>query len=352
MITKTEFEQSLSKCYRALQLILDKRSLAIPRNYDVWYNYVSGDLVALVEAVDAHLAANDSITQQDIDDFYERFLCPIGKLAASEEIGTKICGQVTGISEKLTFATTKTREYRTSLTETSGRLEVEADPLEIRAAVASLVTSTREMEAHSAQLETSLEATRLQVTELNKALAALQVETKTDSLTGLANRKKFNLDLEGAIKEAEDTGTELCLLLGDVDNFKKFNDMHGHQTGDDVLKEAARVLGSNTKNRDLVARYGGEEFALILPKTNLSGAVAIANRIRSALAAIKMPNRRDGAKIAPITMSFGAARHRTGDTVEEFVGRADTCLYAAKKAGRNCVKMETEVDLEQTPAVA
>jgi diguanylate cyclase len=128
--------------------------------------------------------------------------------------------------------------------------------------------------------------------------------------------------------------------------------MHGHQTGDDVIKEVARVLRSNAKDRDLVARYGGEEFALVLPRTNLHGAEAIDNRIRSALAATKMPKRPDGTKVAPIAISFGAARHHTGDTVQEFVGRADCCLYAAKRAGRNCVRAEVEVDTRRNPAVA
>jgi diguanylate cyclase len=351
MVTKSEFELSLSKCYRALQLILDKQSLAIPRNYDVWYTYVSGDIKPLVQAIDAHLALHDAVTQDDIDQFYQKFICPIGKLAASEEIGTRICGEVDGMAEKLAFAATRAREYRATLTEASGRLET-VDPPGIKQVLASMIASTREMERHSAHLKSSLEETRAQVMHLNEALAALQVETETDALSGLANRKKFDRDLGIAMSAAEDTGTELCLLLGDVDHFKRFNDMHGHQTGDDVLKEVARVLRSNAKDRDLVARYGGEEFALVLPRTNLHGAVAIANRIRSALAATKMPKRPDGTKVAPIAMSFGAARHHTGDTVQEFVGRADCCLYAAKRAGRNCVRAEVEVDTRRNPAVA
>ena len=96
----------------------------------------------------------------------------------------------------------------------------------------------------------------------------------------------------------------------------------------------------------------GDGVIEAVPIVDARNAVAIANRIRSALAATKMPRRLDGTRVAPIAMSFGAARHHTGDTVQEFVSRADCCLYAAKRAGRNCVRAEAEVDTRRNPAVA
>lgn len=342
MDTKSEFEKSLAKCYRALQLILDKKTLAIPRNYDVWYSYVTGEPTPLVEAVDSLISANGTVDQGDLDDLYDRFLCPIGKLAASEEIGTMICGEVDIMATRLANASARTREYRESLKDTSGQLSGSIDTQTLKRLVASMIHSTANMVKHSETLERDLADARTQVMVLNEALANLKAETQTDSLTGLANRKKFDRDLIACMKQATITGAELCLLIGDVDHFKKFNDMYGHQVGDDVLRQVAGVLCANVRNRELVSRYGGEEFAIILPKTSLQGSVTIATRICSTLASTKISARNDGAKLNRITMSFGIARYRVGDTIETFVKRADAGLYAAKKAGRNCVKTEAE----------
>jgi diguanylate cyclase len=151
-------------------------------------------------------------------------------------------------------------------------------------------------------------------------------------LTGLANRRAFDDEISRRFAEWERRKTTFSLLMLDVDHFKKFNDTHGHQAGDQVLRDVAAALSQVTREMDLVARYGGEEFAVILPVTPLADALRAAERARAAIEA--SITRVAGADLR-VTTSIGVGQISAGDTAEGLVQRADAALYAAKKAGRN-----------------
>jgi diguanylate cyclase (GGDEF)-like protein len=164
----------------------------------------------------------------------------------------------------------------------------------------------------------------------------LERAAQTDGLTGIANRRAFDQALERAIRRVRRTNEPLSLLLLDLDHFKALNDMAGHQAGDDVLRKFAGVLAQAARRPDdVAARYGGEEFALILPSTDQTGAVEVAQRLRENLAAAEMPHPRgiDGL----VTVSIGAvtADPATELAAERLVSAADARLYEAKKSGRN-----------------
>src|SRR5690606_14455509 len=176
-------------------------------------------------------------------------------------------------------------------------------------------------------------------------------ESMLDPLTKIANRKSFDEGIEAAIGEADANDAPLCLLIIDIDHFKNFNDTFGHQTGDQVLRLIAMTLKSNIKGRDLAARYGGEEFVAILPHTDLRGAVIVAENIRKAVQAKELLKRSTGEKLGRITASFGVASYTFGDNSNTFIERADRCLYAAKRSGRNRVVSETElIEMADAPS--
>ncbi len=143
---------------------------------------------------------------------------------------------------------------------------------ELQALVGEILVATRTMQTRAQRLEGELDQSSQQIEGLRGDLAKAQREANTDGLTGLANRKYFDYALGAAADEARVNGVPLCLLLADIDHFKRFNDAHGHQVGDQVLRLVAEVLTSSVKGRDLAARYGGEEFAVLLPQTDLEGA--------------------------------------------------------------------------------
>jgi diguanylate cyclase len=143
-------------------------------------------------------------------------------------------------------------------------------------------------------------------------------------------------------------------MLTDIDHFKTFNDNFGHLTGDQVLRLVAMSVKHNVKGKDTAARYGGEEFAVILPNTTLRAAVTVAEHIRRAVMAKELMKRSTDENLGRMTISIGVATLRKSDTGQSLIERADTCLYAAKRHGRNRVICETdpEVATDSTAEVA
>jgi diguanylate cyclase (GGDEF)-like protein len=159
----------------------------------------------------------------------------------------------------------------------------------------------------------------------------------TDELTDLANRRRFMEVLQQEVARALRFDTPLSLVLFDLDHFKQINDRFGHQTGDDVLRRAARVIRERVRETDLPARIGGEEFGVILTGTGGAGALAVAEQLRHDLSQyVDVPGE------WTVTASFGVAVLHDGDTAELLIGAADRALYRAKADGRNVVRGEAE----------
>ena len=156
----------------------------------------------------------------------------------------------------------------------------------------------------------------------------------TDKLTGLLNRQTLDLLFQQAINLSKRAGEPLSIILADLDNFKEINDKMGHLVGDQALKRTAMCLRQHLRVTDTVCRWGGEEFLMILPSCDAAAATALAEKLRAALEGD--PELRAFAPSC-CTASFGVAQHLAEESVESLVARADTAMYAAKQAGRNCV---------------
>lgn len=158
-----------------------------------------------------------------------------------------------------------------------------------------------------------------------------------DSLTGLYNHGYFESRLDDEIQRAKRYGEALSLLMFDIDHFKKFNDNHGHQTGDAVLVALSRLVRETVRATDVAFRYGGEEFTVLLPRTTVQDAAILAERLRSAIGQATLVNDKDGNRL-PVTISMGIAGYPMhGDTGGTLVGAADAALYRSKAGGRNRV---------------
>ena len=142
----------------------------------------------------------------------------------------------------------------------------------------------------------------------------------------------------------------MSLIMTDIDHFKSFNDTWGHLTGDQVLRLVAMSMKQNVKGQDITARYDGEEFAVVLPNTVLRSAVTVGDHIRRAVMSKELMKRSTGQNLGRVTVSVGVATARNGDTVQSLISRADSCLYAAKRNGRNRVICETDPELASAAA--
>ena len=190
----------------------------------------------------------------------------------------------------------------------------------------------------SGRLKAVVETLR-DLTEEKMARLALEKLATRDGLTGLANRRCFDDTLAAEWQRAQRQCQPISLLMVDVDNFKAYNDANGHLGGDECLKRIATAVASEMRANDLVARYGGEEFAVILPNQSLKGAAIVAERIRSRVERLRLPN--GLAPLRQVTVSIGAATAIAGphNTASELVAIADAALYRAKHLGRNRISL-------------
>ena len=175
-----------------------------------------------------------------------------------------------------------------------------------------------------------------------------ELEAITDGLTGLYNHRYFHERLGEEIERCQEQGTNLALLFCDIDNFRAFNDLHGHGSGDKALRAVARVLEESVRHVDLVARYGGEEFAAILIDTAEEGALEVAERVRAGITRTQL-----GAGADTLSISIGVATCPKDATFkDELVDKADWAMYLAKRRGRNKVMTFGEEHGGETPEQA
>lgn len=201
------------------------------------------------------------------------------------------------------------------------------DITERKQAELSLQSAT---ESYVQRLEDEVAERTGELSAVNKELARL---ARTDALTQLANRAVADERLRLEFLRMKRTGIQYAVLYMDVDHFKHINDRHGHEAGDAVLQQVARILEQSIRDTDLIARYGGEEFLALLPDTETGAAVEVASKIRLAIAEEPFPT------VGQVTVSIGVSAVEARDESEnEAVARADKALYNAKKAGRNRVQ--------------
>ena len=337
-----EYERSLAFSEIALGQIKALHQPAYPRNYEVWYAYATGYNPTLNQTINETLTRNGTLSAADVDQIYETYLSPARLSDRIDNVGSQIVEEIEQVMAMVDAAVGSATQYTESLAHATQDLGTAKDRDGLRAVVERLVRATRDMEENNTRLETSLKASKLEISQLQVNLEAVRNESLTDPLTSLANRKYFDSALEKNIAQSVATGEPVALLLIDIDHFKAFNDTFGHLTGDQVLRLVAIALKQNVKGQDIAARYGGEEFAIILPGTTLRSALTVADHVRRAVMTKELMKRSTGEHLGRVTVSIGVASLRKGETAQSLIERADNCLYSAKRYGRNRVMCETD----------
>lgn len=349
-----DYERTMAFADIAFGQLKALRQPASPRNFEIWYAYASGYHPALNQQINATLKAKGTISEADLVQMYENFLSPTRLTERIDLVGSQVKGEIDQVMAMIDAAVGSASSYTESLAGATEQLVQSKDRDGLRTIVGTLVQTTKAMEISNRSLEDRLHASKQEINDLQENLEAVRTESLTDPLTQLANRKFFDSTLEKSIAEAVERNEALSLMLTDIDHFKTFNDSFGHLTGDQVLRLVAMSVKHNVKGKDTAARYGGEEFAVILPNTTLRAAVTVAEHIRRAVMAKELMKRSTGENLGRMTISIGVATLRKADTGQSLIERADMCLYAAKRHGRNRVICETdpEVATDSTAEVA
>lgn len=237
-------------------------------------------------------------------------------------------------------------------------LEVELDALrqastqqELDLLRKTLVTEVEKLQHAHQSINERLEETHkyLQMVEadsqqLSDELSRVHLLSLTDELTDLPNRRAFMRRLEDEVGRVQRYGSVLSMVIVDIDGFKLVNDQYGHAVGDETLKMYARQVLSIFRHHDLVARYGGEEFAVLLPNTDINGAMSAVAKVQRRAAELKLKLDATGSSIPLPTFSAGIALYQAGETPTDLIERADAALYRAKNTGRNRIELAVSED--------
>jgi diguanylate cyclase (GGDEF)-like protein len=204
----------------------------------------------------------------------------------------------------------------------------------------SLVLVSRSFDADQVETAAGLAAQVVVALENARLHRIVERQAMVDSLTGLANRRSLEETLRGELVRATRFGDPVAVVLADLDEFKRVNDVYGHPAGDEVLKAFAEALLETVRESDVAGRWGGEEFALVLTGTDADGGARLAERARQAIeeTEVRMPN----GDVISVTASFGVAAWPECEELGEILAAADSALYAAKRAGRNRVVVSPE----------
>ena len=320
---------------RAIELMRAYSVSAAPRSYELWYTFVTGLKPHLNEAVKALVAEKQMLSADDTDRLYEQHFLQVNLDQHADRASSGVLIELKKVMDLIEAALGSTARYSNSLESVTDDLKLGVEGPKLREIVETLIDATRSVAASNQQLESRLHASRDEIDNLRKALDEVRVESLTDALTGIANRKHFEVTLAARVAQSQLEKTSLVLVVIDIDHFKRFNDKFGHLTGDQVLRLVAAAMREDVGKNATLARFGGEEFAIVLPGADEASAFACAEAIRKNVMGRELLKRSSGESLGRVTVSVGIAQLRVDDTVSTFLERADLCMYRAKEAGRN-----------------
>ncbi len=321
----------------ALPLMSRYKIPVTPRNYAVWYEYAAGNNRNLSERLDNLIKSGAPINSGVISALYVEFIDNAYELSQLEKAQQLIAELQGSLGIVLDSAYGNTSEYGDSLDRFQKRIKADMDMEQLDFLLRDMASSTEAMLASNRKLMQELDSTRQETKMLRRQLQEARQQAKTDVLTELPNRKAFfdllaEMDGNGEFKHGRHS-----LFMLDIDNFKHVNDNYGHLLGDKVIRAVAQVLKKLTKGKDFPARIGGEEFIVLLPDTDMDGALAVAETIRRTIEQARIINPRNQQVISKVTVSIGVTAFEPGDDLESVLHRADRALYLAKDRGRNCI---------------
>ncbi|MCP4077781.1 MAG: GGDEF domain-containing protein [Gammaproteobacteria bacterium] len=320
-----------------LPFLAEHKLPASPLNYQIAYDFISGGNLALKEALHELIKQPDEPSEKSLLALYKQHVVKDDKALESVRLGLQKI--ITNIRSGYDDSNEDLDDYVNSLNDFANVLNDSIDPAELAGEVQKVMENTRLKELSQQKFDSKMSDMMGEVETLRRQLEQVREESLTDSLTGIANRKAFDQILDQEIQHSIEQETSFCVVLADIDHFKKFNDTYGHLIGDKVLRFVGPTIKSCVKGKDTAARFGGEEFVIILPDTRIKGAEIVANQIRETISKNVLKDKARNQKYGKVTISLGIAQFKQGEQANDLLKRTDQALYKAKENGRNRVEI-------------
>lgn len=331
-------ERSAELLRLALSSIGQHEAAINPVTYTVWYEHVAGINVPLSNDLGELLQNDKDLDDCAIDHLYTQHIAP-ADTEALEIITGSIHKLVGGIAQSASVAGNQAGVFGAQLTDLS-RVLAQQDPLELAPKIGELLTGTTQMKASVDVLQRKLVDSQAEVTRLKQDLERTRTEALVDPLTGVLNRKGFDIELKALLADKDSVGQPRCLVMLDIDHFKQVNDTRGHLVGDKVLRALGDVIRASLRGPDqAAARYGGEEFALLLKGASAAQGTQLTEAIRARSRHMRLRAKGADSIDLNVTVSAGLTEVRDDDDAATLVGRADAALYASKRNGRDRISV-------------
>jgi len=333
---KESFVESTACLKKAVPLMIKYQVPTTPTNYALWYTYVAQTNPQLNAALDSTLAKNGACSPLSSDLLYHEHLASQTE-RDMDTMKQSLEAMVTELDTSMQDTLNGTGNFQSVLDKSFNKLlKFEDEGLSIEETVAlvrELVKGANDIRQSTSFFRNQLTDAEKEIAELKQHLEKSRAEAYHDALTGILNRRAFDEELRHLLEQ----GNPFCLIILDVDRFKKINDEFGHLFGDQVLKAIARRVEDGCKPPYQGFRIGGEEIAVLLPGTTMAVARQFAESLRRAVEKLIVMDRKTGQRFNSVTASFGVTAYQSGDGYAEIMRRADDQLYHAKDLGRNRV---------------
>jgi diguanylate cyclase len=313
------------------KLLFDHGLEPSPANFELCHRYLSGRDGELNTMIDRAIAKDGGLS----DTVAAAISAKLDPGLSTDEL-SRMAQEAQGYLEQMTTILSRSgddaRDYGEALAHEAEGLQADGSPA---LAVHKLVELTKSMIDKAHVAEEDLRRTEQQMSAMRKDLAVAHHKANSDPLTGLPNRRALDQHLRSAFENARRAESPLALAICDIDHFKLFNDTHGHQIGDEVIKFVGSSLGRAASNDVFVARYGGEEFVMVFERAAAAAAMAMLEKVRAAIAARELKVTHTGQSLGRLSFSGGLAAINGQDSPGSLLKRADAALYRAKQDGRN-----------------
>ncbi|MGL4473497.1 MAG: GGDEF domain-containing protein [Shewanella sp.] len=322
---------------KALPLMMKHQIPTTPTNYALWYAYVAEQQPALNSELDRVIADFRTCPTVTGELLYRQYVADPVELDV-RSMRQSLEAMTLELSASLQDTNNDAVKFQKQIDNQFNKLnliEQEGMSLEqVLALVKSLVNESDSIRRNTGFFTQQLSKAQTEISELRAKLAQSEKDMLHDALTGCLNRRAFDADTKAIISQAPEG---LCVIMVDIDHFKKFNDNFGHQLGDAVLKAVGKRLQEQCRDGANIYRFGGEEFVVLVPQSSLALTRHLAESMRRAVEKLVLKDRRKGAKVDSITASFGVSQWQAAQAIETVIEEADRQLYQAKNLGRNRV---------------